>query len=94
MIQNLKSNKEKIDNKHDKEDKILARLRRVEGQMGGIIKMYEKRKGCFDIVQQIVAVRAALGGVAKILLRDEAVKCARRPGENFEKTLENLLKFT
>jgi len=78
------------------EDKILIRLKRLEGQVGGIIKMYEKEKGCSDIVQQIIAVRAALGGVARVLLTNEAVKCARRKGDKkgLERSLESLIKIT
>lgn len=59
------------------EDKILNRLRRIQGQVDGIIKMYEDCRECSDLVTQIAAARAALAGVGKELLTSEAVACVR-----------------
>jgi CsoR family transcriptional regulator, copper-sensing transcriptional repressor len=39
---------------------VLARLRRIEGQVGGVIRMVESGRGCRDIVQQISAAGRAL----------------------------------
>ena len=38
--------------------------------------MYEKKRGCVEIVQQVQAARAALGKLASVLLSDEAKRCA------------------
>lgn len=38
----------------------LARLRRVEGQVGGIIRMIESGRECREVVQQISAASRAL----------------------------------
>ncbi len=59
------------------EDKILKRLKRIQGQVNGIIKMYEECRDCSDIVTQVAASRAALGAVGKEMLTSEAVACAR-----------------
>lgn len=37
----------------------IARMRRVEGQARGIIKMMEEDRYCVDILQQIIALEAA-----------------------------------
>lgn len=58
-------------------DQVLNRLKRIQGQVDGIIKMYEDCRECNDVVTQIAAVRAALASVGKELLTDEAVACAR-----------------
>jgi len=58
-------------------DVILNRLKRVRGQVDGIIKMYEECRDCNDVVTQIAATRAALAGVGKELLTDEAARCIR-----------------
>ena len=73
-------------------DKIVSRLNRIEGQVKGVRKMYVKERDCLDLVQQIVAVRQALGRVGKDLLTDEAVRCARRPSKqkDFDKLLKTL----
>jgi CsoR family transcriptional regulator, copper-sensing transcriptional repressor len=39
---------------------VLARLRRVEGQVGGIIRMVESGRECRDVVRQITAASRAL----------------------------------
>jgi DNA-binding FrmR family transcriptional regulator len=41
-------------------EEIVKRLRRVEGQVGGIIRMLEQGRDCTDIVTQFAAVNRAL----------------------------------
>ena len=38
----------------------LTRLRRVHGQLGGVIRMIEDGRGCKDVVTQLAAVAKAL----------------------------------
>lgn len=38
----------------------LNRLRRVHGQLGGVIRMIEDGRGCKDVVTQLAAVSKAL----------------------------------
>lgn len=45
-------------------DQLLKRLRRIEGQVGGLQRMVEEDRWCPDILQQIAAVNAALDKVA------------------------------
>ncbi|MEO7001607.1 MAG: metal-sensitive transcriptional regulator [Ktedonobacterales bacterium] len=55
---------------------IQMRLRRIEGQIRGIIGMLADGKSCEQVVTQILAARAALDGVAMEVLRcqvDEAM---------------------
>jgi DNA-binding FrmR family transcriptional regulator len=39
---------------------VLARLRRIQGQVGGIIRMVEADRQCREVVQQISAAGRAL----------------------------------
>ncbi|QGQ98501.1 metal-sensitive transcriptional regulator [Paenibacillus psychroresistens] len=41
-------------------DGVKKRLRRIEGQVAGILKMIENEKGCKDVVSQLSAVRSAV----------------------------------
>lgn len=41
-------------------DAILARLRRAQGQLGGVINMIEQGRDCKDVVTQLAAVSRAL----------------------------------
>ena len=39
---------------------VLSRLKRVQGQVGGIIKMIEEGRDCSDVVTQLAAASRAL----------------------------------
>lgn len=54
---------------------LLARLRRIEGQVRGVAKMVGEDRYCVDVLTQIAAVRSALDAVALELLRDHARGC-------------------
>jgi CsoR family transcriptional regulator, copper-sensing transcriptional repressor len=58
------------------ESDIQLRLRRIEGQIRGVIGMLGNGKPCEDVVTQVLAARAALDRVAMEILRcsvEEAV---------------------
>jgi DNA-binding FrmR family transcriptional regulator len=72
-------------------DQLLARLRRIEGQIRGIEGMVQEDRYCIDILTQIGAAQAALDKVALGLLDDHAHHCvvgARTAAERDEKTAE------
>ncbi|MBT1164060.1 metal-sensitive transcriptional regulator [Bifidobacterium felsineum] len=58
--------------------KIVARLRRVEGQVRAIEQMVEEDKYCIDILTQISASNSALKSVALLLLDDHLGHCIRQ----------------
>src|SRR5437773_12335833 len=71
-------------------DQLLARLRRIEGQIRGIEAMVDNDRYCIDILTQISAAQAALDKVALGLLDDHAKHCVvgAGEGERGEKTDE------
>jgi len=42
------------------DEQMSRRLRRVEGQIRGILKMMEEEKNCKDVVSQLSAARSAI----------------------------------
>lgn len=60
-------NKEKTELRH--------RLKKVAGQINGIDKMLDDGRYCVDILQQIVAARAALNKVALLIIESHAKRC-------------------
>jgi DNA-binding FrmR family transcriptional regulator len=56
-------------------DDVLARLRRIEGQVRGLAKMVDDDRYCIDVLTQVAAVQAALDKVALGLLDDHARHC-------------------
>lgn len=75
----------------------IGRLKRIEGQVGGLIKMVEEGRYCMDILTQLRAARAALKKVEEQILRDHMNHClagvARRGSErDFRKKLDELFE--
>ena len=54
---------------------VTARLRRIEGQVRGVLRMVEDDRYCVDLLTQIDAVRAALHKVEEQILRDHVSHC-------------------
>ena len=76
---------------HRVKDELLARLRRIEGQIRGIEGMVDEDRYCIDVLTQISAAQAALDKVALGLLDDHAHHCvmgAESATERDEKTGE------
>jgi DNA-binding FrmR family transcriptional regulator len=65
----------------DKED-ILARLRRIEGQVRGLQKMVDNDDYCIEILTQITAASNALKKVAVGLLDDHIRHCVTKGTED------------
>lgn len=53
----------------------LSRLRRIHGQLAGIIKMIEDERYCVDILTQTRAVRAAIKKVEQGILETHMDHC-------------------
>lgn len=58
-----------------RKDALIARLRRVEGQVRGLQRMVEEDAYCPDILTQVAAARAALDRVGLLLLEDHVRGC-------------------
>ena len=56
-------------------DALLARLKRIEGQVRGVSGMVDDDRYCIDVLTQISAIQAALDKVALGLLDDHARHC-------------------
>jgi DNA-binding FrmR family transcriptional regulator len=56
-------------------DQAQARIRRIAGQVGGVERMIEEDRYCVDILLQVAALRAALDGVGKLILRSHVETC-------------------
>ena len=61
-------------NETDKK-KLLARLRRAEGQLAGIGRMIEDDKACVDTLIQISAIQGALGKIGALILTEHIEYC-------------------
>ncbi len=76
------------------QDKIEKSLKRAEGQVRGVQRMYAEGKACLEIAQQIAAAKEALSRVGRELLKSEACKCVadEKEKQKFDKILKQLFK--
>lgn len=54
---------------------VTKRLRRIEGQVKGILKMVEEDKPCEDILVQIGAAKSALHKTGQVILEGHMHHC-------------------
>jgi CsoR family transcriptional regulator, copper-sensing transcriptional repressor len=76
-------------------DDLKNRIKRARGQIEGIERMLDNDRDCMDIVQQIVAVRSALGKLGVEILKTETTQCSKgKSKRSIEELIESLFKIT
>ena len=64
--------------KHPNHADNLVALRRIEGQVRGVQKMVKERIYCIDILNQIHAIKGALGRVEEKILEKHFQNCVTK----------------
>jgi DNA-binding FrmR family transcriptional regulator len=54
---------------------LVNRLRRIEGQIGGVIAMIEDGRDCMDVITQIAASKKAMERAGILLLTNALEQC-------------------
>lgn len=54
---------------------VVRRVRRIEGQARGVLRMLEEGRDCREVLQQLIAIRAAAHQAAVALVRAYAAEC-------------------
>ena len=86
--------------KEEAREKVLARLKKVAGQVAGISRMVEEDRYCVDVLHQIAAVEGALDRVGHLVLTQHVETCVAsaiesgRPKERKEKLDELMEVFS
>jgi len=60
----------------------ILRLKKIKGQVSGLEKMYQDRRYCIDIIQQIRACSSALKSLERETLRKHLQKCVKEAVRN------------
>jgi len=58
-----------------KHEKVLLRLKNIEGHVRGVERMIEEGAYCIDIIRQLQAVEAALNKVNSLILSEHMNSC-------------------
>ncbi|NPC93751.1 metal-sensitive transcriptional regulator [Bacillus sp. WMMC1349] len=69
-------------------DQLKNRVKRIEGQLKGILKMMEEKKGCKDVITQLSAVRSAVDRTVGVIVSSNLVECVLDVETKGEKTDE------
>ncbi|HLR81288.1 MAG TPA: metal-sensitive transcriptional regulator [Bacillota bacterium] len=67
---------------------IKNRLKRVEGQVRGILRMMEEEKECKDVISQLSAARSALDRVIAYIVAQNLQQCVEDQYEKGENSSE------
>jgi len=72
---------------------VTRRLRRAQGQIGGVIKMIEEGRDCADVVTQLAAASRALDRAGFKIIATGLQQCAQAPDGTGEADREQLEKL-
>lgn len=74
--------------------KLLARIRRIQGQAAGLERLLEAEGECQEVLQQIAAIKGAVNGLMAAVLEEHLVEhVIREPDvEQREKDLDVVLQ--
>lgn len=79
--------------KTDQKNKLIKRLKIIEGQVRGVQGMIEKDVYCIDVITQSSAIKHAISGIEDVLLENHLSTCVVdqiRNGKNKQPTQEIL----
>lgn len=65
---------------------VINRLKRIEGQIKGVLGMMEQGKDCREIVTQLSAARSAIDRTMGVIVSANLEQCVRENVENGEGT--------
>jgi CsoR family transcriptional regulator, copper-sensing transcriptional repressor len=60
---------------------VITRLRRAQGQVGGVIRMIEEGRECADVVTQLAAASRALDRAGFKIIATGLQQCAQREND-------------
>jgi DNA-binding FrmR family transcriptional regulator len=76
----------------DFNDQMKNRVKRIEGQLRGILKMMEENKDCKDVITQLSATRSAIDRTIGVIVSSNLVDCVQKANEQGEKSMEELVQ--
>ncbi|WP_335872052.1 metal-sensitive transcriptional regulator [Bacillus sp. 2205SS5-2] len=75
---------------------VKNRLRRLEGQVRGVLRMMEEEKHCKDVVTQLSAIRSAVDRSIGLIVAKNLESCileANESGQNAEEAIQEAVKM-
>ncbi|MCA1020692.1 metal-sensitive transcriptional regulator [Halobacillus litoralis] len=66
-------------------DAMKNRVKRLEGQLRGVLKMMEENKDCKDVITQLSASRSALDRAIGLVVSSNLVECIQEADQQEDK---------
>lgn len=66
------------------------RVKRIEGQLRGILRMMEEGKDCKEVITQLSAVRSAVDRTVGVIVSSNLIECVLEADKNGEKADETI----
>ena len=73
-------------------NQVKNRLKRIEGQIKGILRMMEEDKDCKDVITQLSASRSAIDRVIGVVVSTNLISCIQNMEENDARMQEDIVK--
>ncbi len=59
------------------DSKVVNRIKRMEGQLRGILRMIDEEKDCKEVVTQLSAVRSGVDRTIGVIVSENLVTCVQ-----------------
>ncbi|ETI68850.1 metal-sensitive transcriptional regulator [Neobacillus vireti] len=76
----------------DYNDQIKNRIKRIEGQLRGILRMMEENKDCKEVITQLSASRTAIDRTIGVIVSTNLVECVQNADNQAEKSMEGIVR--
>lgn len=72
------------------DSKTKSRLKRIEGQIRGILRMMDEGQDCKDVITQLSAVRSGVDRTIGVIVSENLVTCVRESEGDEEKMNDSI----
>lgn len=72
------------------DDKVRNRVKRMEGQLRGILKMMDEGKDCKDVITQLSAVRSGVDRSIGLIVSQNLIECIQNANGDKEALNESV----
>ncbi|WP_301107582.1 metal-sensitive transcriptional regulator [Sporosarcina sp.] len=73
------------------DDKVKNRLKRIDGQIKGVLRMMEEGKDCKEVITQLSASRSAIDRTIGVIVSSNLIACMENLDETDDKTHESII---
>ena len=74
------------------DNQVKNRLKRIEGQVRGVLKMMDEQKDCKEVVAQLSAIRSAVDRAIAVVVSANLERCIRKEIETGSLESEKLIQ--